>query len=354
MRPKKCATTIKDVAREAGVSVSTVSRVLNAKDDVSFETNQKVQDVVDRLGYSSSLAARGLRSHETHMIGLIMPDVATPYCVKIMAGVNRGIAQLDYDLIIFTNGDSRKYEQIGRARRYVSLLNGTIADGVIVVAPHGVDFSTNAPLVVIDPYGEIANYPSINATNRTGVMAGMRYLLGLGHRRIGFITGRLELLSAERRLLGYKDALREAGIPIAEELIQIGDYTTEIAVPAVRTLLSLQNRPTAICASNDMSAIAVYQVAREMNLSIPEDISVIGFDNIPMSAYLDPPLTTVDQFMADMGTLAVEMVVDLIQGKPVTTQIQKFPTQLVIRGSCAPPKWIKLDGTSVTLSEITG
>jgi LacI family transcriptional regulator len=171
-----------------------------------------------------------------------------------------------------------------------------------------------------------------------GPTPNMRYLLGFGHRRIGFITGRLELVSAGQRLEGYKESLAEAGILVDDELIRFGDYSIELALAAARSLLELKDRPTAIFGSNDTSAIAVYQVAQEMNLRIPDDLSVIGFDNIPSSAYLNPPLTTVDQFMASMGTRAVEMVVGLIQGKPMETQIQKFDTRLLIRESCSAPR----------------
>ena len=141
MRNKKRAATIQDVAREAGVSVSTVSRVLNGKDDVAFETYEKVQHVIEELGYASSLAARGMRSRRTNVIGLIMPDVASPYCVEVMRGVNRAIAQLDYDLIVYTTGDIRKYGTADQERHYVKLLNGSITDGVIVVTPAATDFS---------------------------------------------------------------------------------------------------------------------------------------------------------------------------------------------------------------------
>jgi LacI family transcriptional regulator len=162
----------------------------------------------------------------------------------------------------------------------------------------------------------------------------MAYLTELGHHRIGFITGRLDLVSANRRLRGYKEGLAAAGIPLDEKLIQIGDYMTERAVECARALLSLDDPPTAIFAANDMSAIGVYQVAREMGLRIPEDISVVGFDNLRESALLNPPLTTVDQFISKMGTLAVDMVVRLVKGEALETHLHKIPTQLVVRDSC--------------------
>jgi LacI family transcriptional regulator len=336
MRNKKRAATIQDVAREAGVSVSTVSRVLNGKDDVAFETYEKVQHVVEELGYTSSLAARGMRSRRTNVIGLIMPDVASPYCIEVMRGVNQAIAQLDYDLIVYTTGDIRKYGTADQERHYVKLLNGSITDGVIVVTPAATDFPTDAPLVAIDPNNESPDCPAIIGTNRAGALAAMTYLTGLGHRRIGHITGRLELVSACDRLQGYKDGLAESGIPLDEDLIQVGDYLTETAEECTRALLSLKDPPTAIFAANDMSAMGVYQAAQAAGVRIPQDLSVVGFDNLRESTFLNPPLTTVDQFIAEMGTTATEMVVKLVKGGQLEKNLLKIPTQLVIRNSCLP------------------
>ena len=326
--------TIHDVAKAARVSVSTVSRVQNDKDDVAPETYERVQRVISEMGYASSLAARGMRSRRTNVLGLIMPDVANPYCIEVMRGVNQAIARSDYNLVVYTTGDIRKYGTAEQERRYVALLNGGITDGVIVVTPAATDFSTDAPVVAIDPNNESPDCPAIIATNRAGALAAMTYLTGLGHRRIGFITGRLELVSASRRLRGYKEGLAASGIPLDEKLIQIGDYTTETAVGCTRALLALDDPPTAIFASNDMSAMGVYQAAKEAGVRIPEDLSVVGFDNLQESTFLDPPLTTIDQFISEMGTLATDMVVRLVQGEALETDLHKITTQLVVRDSC--------------------
>lgn len=347
MVKKKRTVTIQDVAKEAGVSVSTVSRVLNGKDDVALETIEKVQEVVRALCYASSLAARGMRSLRTNVIGLIMPDVGSPYCIEVMRGVNRAISQSDYELIIYTTGDIRKYGTAEEERRYVTLLNGNITDGVIVVTPVATDFLTHPPIVAIDPNNESPECPGIVADNREGALIAMNYLTGLGHRRIGFITGRLDLVSGCQRLQGYKDCLAVAGIPFEDELVQTGDYTTETAIGCTRALLSLKNPPTAIFASNDMSAAGVYQAAKEEKIQIPNDLSVIGFDNLPESAYLHPALTTIDQFVAEMGYIATQMVVKLVKGEALPANLPgtvdfiqdcnlfKIPTQLVIRDSCS-------------------
>jgi LacI family transcriptional regulator len=328
------AVTIQDVAETAGVSVSTVSRVLNDKDDVSPETYERVQRVISELGYVSSLAARGMRSRYTGVIGLIMPDVSSFYSVAVMKGVNRAIADIDYDLIVYTNGDIRKNDSAYQESYYVSLLNGSVTDGVIVVTPAATNFSTNAPVVAIDPNNESPDCHAVISTNYKGARQAMSYLMDLGHRRIGFITGRLELVSAIRRLKGYKDSLVKASIPLEEQLIQIGDYHTETAVECTRALLSLKDPPTAIFASNDMSAIGVYQVAGEFGLHIPDDLSVMGFDNLRETEFLQPALTTISQYIPEMGYLATELVVKLIKGEELEDKLHKIQTQLVVRESC--------------------
>lgn len=334
MGRSKKAVTIQDVAEAAGVSISTVSRVLNDKDDVAPETYRKVQDVIEELGYTSSLAARSMRSRKTNVIGLIIPDVDDPFAIQVMKGVNRAIVELDYDLIIYTGGDIRKESFADRQRRYVSLLNSSVTDGVIVVTPSATTFSTVAPVVVVDPNNECPNCLAVIATNRAGALSAMEHLIGLGHRRIGFIGGRSDLQSAVRRLQGYKDGLQQASLSLDPELIQVGDYSLEMGFACARNLLDLPDPPTAIFAANDRSAIGVLTAAQEAGLRVPDDLSVVGFDNIPEAAYIDPNLTTVDQFIDKMGYVATEMLVGLIQGNSLDSNLYKIPTRLIIRDSC--------------------
>jgi len=334
MRRTKQTVTIEDVAKTAGVSVSTVSRVLNGKVDVAVETQDRIRSVIDDLGYTTNLAARSMRSFKKNMIGLIMPDIAYPFAIEVMKGVNRAISESEFDLLVYTTGDVRKSGRASHEQKYVSLLNNSITDGVIIVAPVTGEFVTDAPIVSIDPLMSNPNYPSVHATNYQGAMDAMSYLLGLGHRRIGFISGRAELESSARRLKGYRDALEKADIPIDEELIASGDYTTETGIQSTRRLLSLNNPPTAIFASNDQMAMGVYQVAQERGLRIPEDLSVVGFDNIMESKYMG--LTTVDQFISEMGYVATQMLIKLINRTPLDSQTYRMQTQLVVRTSCRP------------------
>jgi LacI family transcriptional regulator len=334
MRRRKRSVTIQDVAKAAGVSVSTVSRVLNDKDDVAPETYDKVQDVIRELDYTSNLAAKSMRSRRTNVIGMIMPDVEQPFPIEVMKGVNQAITALDYDLIVYTNGDIKKNSTVEREQQYVALLNNSITDGVIVVTPAATAFSTASPVVAVDPHHESADYPAVIATNREGSLAAMEYLISLGHRRIGFINGRPELQSAVRRLQGYKDALQQANIPLDPELVQTGDFTAEMGFVCAQQLLNLPDPPTAIFAANDQSAIGTTKAAREARLQLPNDLSIIGFDNIPEAAYAHPALTTVDQSVVKMGYVATEMLINLIREEPLDSDLYKMPTRLIIRDSC--------------------
>jgi len=334
MNRNKTTTTIRDVAQAAGVSISTVSRVLNNKDDVAPETYEKVQEVIDELGYTSSLAARGMRSRRMNVIGLVMPDVGDPFSIQVMKGVSRAIAELDYELIVYTGGEFQRETSADRERRFVSLLGGGITDGVIVVTPTTTSFPTASPVVVVDPNVETHDCPAVIATNRDGALTAVEYLISLGHRRIGFIGGRSELQSAVRRLQGYKDGLARAGIPLDPDLIQTGDYSRKAGFAGTQRLLNLSDPPTAIFASNDQSATGAIKAVLEAGLHVPDDISVVGFDNVPEVAYAHPRLTTVDQSIDKMGYIATEMLISLIEGDALESDLYKVPTQLIVRDSC--------------------
>jgi len=189
MCPKKQSVTIQDVAKAAGVSVSTVSRVLNGKVDVSSVTQEHIEETIQQLGYTSNLAARSMRSKRNHLVGLIMPDIAYPFAWEVMKGVNRAIAESEYDLLVYTRGDVRKYGTAAHEQQIVSLLNGSITDGLLIVAPVSEEFFSNAPIVSVDHLAVRPGYPSVHSTNYEGALEAVRYLLSLGHRRIGFISG---------------------------------------------------------------------------------------------------------------------------------------------------------------------
>lgn len=332
MTAKKRTVTIQDVAKTAGVSVSTVSRVLNAKVDVASDTQARVLKVIKELGYTSNLAARSMRSRKKNLIGLVVPDIGFPYSIEIMKGINRAIAETSFDLLLYTTGGIQKDGTIMREQHYVSLLNNSLTDGAIIVASAAAEFITDAPIIAVDPHLLNPNYPCVQGTNYQGAIAAMEYLLRLGHRRIAYINGRPEIASAGIRLQGYRDALLNAGVELDESLILPGDFSTDTGRKRALQLLSLDNPPSAIFAANDQSAIGVFQAADELGVRIPDELSVVGFDNISEAKYLG--LTTVDQFLADMGYVAIHMLIKLINNEPLDEQIYKMPTKLVERSSC--------------------
>jgi LacI family transcriptional regulator len=336
MGRKRKSVTIYDVAKAAGVSVSTVSRVLNDKVDVASETQERVLAVIDQMEYTSNLAARSMRSRKKNLIGLIVPDIGSPYSIEVMKGINRAIAESPFDLLVYTTGDVKKSGAASHEQYYVSLLNNSITDGAIVVASAASGFISDAPIVSVDPHGDPVEdepgYPFVQGTNYQGAVEAMAYLLDLGHTRIGFITGRPEIGSGQRRLKGYKHALADAGIKIDDELIIEGDFTTESGYRCGLSLLKLENPPTAIFAANDQSALGVFQAAEELGIKIPQDCSVVGFDNISEAKHLG--LTTIDQFLEEMGYIAVQMLIKLIDGAQLDEPVYKMPTKLVERTSC--------------------
>lgn len=326
--------TIRDVARRAGVSVSTVSRVLNDKDDVASETAATVRRVIEELGYASSIAARSLRSRTTNVVGLVVPDLWHPFTSLVIRGVNQVTAAQGYDLLAYAGARRNPNSVAHWEVQLVAQLNGTVTDGIIVVTPNAATYRTASPLVAIDPYQATTEFPAVIATNYQGVLEAMAYLVSLGHRRIGFIAGRPDLESAKRRLDGYHAGLAQASITVDPALIVTGDYTRAASIKCAEQLLALTTPPTAIMASSDETAFGVYDAAAARGVRIPEELSVVGFDNTLESTSVNPPLTTVDQFIEKMGVLAAELVLKLIQGQPCESQQYKVATRLVVRQSC--------------------
>ena len=333
MSRKKNSLTIRDVADACGVSVSTVSRVLNDKDDVAAETYEKVRRVIADMGYTSSLAATSMRSRRTNVIGILVVDLGDPFSLELFKGIGKAIRGTEYDLIIYSSGHIATTAESGWERRYLSRLDGSITDGVLVVTPTTEDLIAISPLVALDPH-EHNVFPAVISANREGAIAVMEYLIDLGHRRIGFITGRQGLVSSNRRQQGYIEALEQAGLPVDATLIQQGDYTHETGFRCAQHLFALPDPPTAIFAANDQSALGVLDAANEVGLRVPDDLSVVGFDNIPLATCSMPGLTTVDQSVSEMGYVATTMLIKLIQGETLDESLCKIPTRLVIRDSC--------------------
>ncbi|MFZ7088889.1 LacI family DNA-binding transcriptional regulator [Curtobacterium sp. RRHDQ10] len=324
--------TISDVARAAGVSVPTVSKVINGRDGVATATSKRVLGVIETLGYESSLVARSLRRSRTDVIGILVTEFE-PFSTELLKGISSAATGTGYELLAYAGlvvGETRT----GWERRSLSRLAGTLIDGAIVVTPTTLMASTPIPVVSIDPHTGPEGHAAIDSDNVGGARAATEHLIALGHRRIAHIRGRRDLASAELREVGYRQALAAAGIPFDPDLVRVGDYQTAATADAARELLGMPDRPTAVFAANDSSALGVLEVARVLGLRVPEDLSVVGFDDVPSAASSVPPLTTVAQPLHDLGAQAFGMLLGLLQGGEVPGHVQ-LPTTLVVRASTA-------------------
>ena len=332
---EKSSVTIADVAEATHVSKMTVSRVINGQPGVSAKTRQRILEAIEQLGYVHSANSR-TRSNGVRLIGLLIPDITTTYMGEILRGVSGAAERLDYGLMLYTQGSTGHTQ---RTSYYLSLLNNSFVNGVLMVVPLDFEVIVNdlkehdIRYVIIDHHNGTDNEPSVTATNSKGVRDAMRHLLALGHQRIGFITGRMDIACSHDRLQGYRDGLAEVGLPFDADLVREGDFTQPIGFHQTQALLQLREPPTAIIASNDVMAFGVMDATKAAGLSIGRDLSIIGFDDILMASQTYPTLTTVRQPMAEMGETALELLTTLIEGRPALTMRRELPTELVIRES---------------------
>ncbi len=324
--------TITDVARKAGVSVATVSKVINQRYGVAASTAQQVMAVVDSLGYESSLVASSLRRHSTKVIGILVAEFE-PFSTEILKGIASATVGTGYELLAYSGNASR--DQVGWERRSLSRLGGTLIDGAVLVTPTEVVTDATIPMVAVDPHAGPTGPSTIDSDNVGGARAATMHLLELGHRRIAHVRGRKDLESARLREQGFREALADAHVPLDENLVRYGGYRAEETTEAARELLTLPERPTAIFAANDLSAIRIVEIAHELGLRVPEDLSVVGFDNIPESASCTPPLTTIAQPLQQMGADAVRLLIEIIAGTRSTEHLH-LPSELIVRGSTGP------------------
>jgi LacI family transcriptional regulator len=328
--------TIVDVAREAGVSYSTVSRVVNNKDYIVPEKRARVLAAIERLGYVPNIQARKLAGGRAQVVGLVLHDLWSSYAVEILRGIDAELASEQYDLMLYTSHGRPATESV-----YVSTLTQGLAEGLLLLLPRGLSAYIGGlterqfPYVLIDHEGVPGVERAVGATNRQGAYDATRHLLALGHRRIGFITGKLEVGASKDRLAGYRAALEACDTPIDEALIVQGDFLRPRAQEAARQLLQRTPTPTAIFASNDVSAFGVMDVARERGLAIPDDLSVVGFDDIPEAANVHPALTTVRQPLEEMGRVAARMLLRMMREHERPSERLELPTELIVRSSTA-------------------
>ncbi|QRP49135.1 LacI family DNA-binding transcriptional regulator [Amycolatopsis sp. FDAARGOS 1241] len=336
MQPRS-RVTIRDVAAHAGVSVATVSKVINQRYGVAADTFARVRAVIDELGYEASLVAQSLRNHKTNVIGILVADLE-PFSTELLKGAADAIRGTGFELVVYSAG-GRTGDPEGWERRYLSRLSGTLVDGAVLVTPAAeLEGLPGTPVVAVDPHTGRSPLPAIVSDNLRGAQLATEHLLGLGHRRIALLAGRPDLQSAQLRETGYRHALAAAGVEVDETLVVAGDYDGELAAASARELLTRPDRPTAVFAANDTSAIATLEAASALGLRVPDDVSVVGFDNIPESALCTPPLTTVEQPIREMGHRAITVLIGLMNGGPEEREPVVLDTKLVVRSSSAAPR----------------
>ena len=338
----KKSVTIRDVAQRAGVSIAAVSRALNESGYVSSEIKQRVREAVQDLHYRPHDSARGLKLQRTNTIGLVIADITNPFYAELAAGVLSSAKKWGYHVILAAMDEEPAQEE-----EYLNVLMEKRVAGILAVATgqnsrlwrEAIDLGIK--VVLVDR--KVASSPDADAVLLDNVKGGYdatAYLIALGHRRIGIISGPLSTTTGQGRLHGYYKALEEAALPIDPELVQMVSFKRQSGIQAMEQLLAVRKPPTAIFASNNLHGEAAMFALRQRGIRIPEDISLIMFDDVPWASLTMPPLTVVAQPTSLLGTHAVEQLMQRLQHPNV--QVSEGRTivlepELIVRESCAPP-----------------
>lgn len=332
---------IDEVAKLAGVSKATVSKVLNNRAYVSAEARARIERVIAETGFVPNQRARGLIKRRSFILGLLIPFThdqlfGDPHLLECMRGIEAEANTCEYNVLL-----SIARAPAETASAYVRLMRSDIIDGAIVMETLDIDPFLAAlehheqPLIVLG-YARQSALPAVHADDYGGAVQVMRYLLSLGHRRIGIISSTIQPFGIEERLRGVKDTLTADGLCFDEQLLALGDFSAESGERAGRTLLERPDRPTAIFALNDRMALGVMRAAQSLGLSVPADLSLVGFDDISIASFATPALTTVRQPGFAMGQAAAKAFFMRLAGEtpPASTVI---PTELVVRQSATHP-----------------
>ena len=330
--------TIRDIARAAGVSVATVSRVINGRPDVSPATRDAVLRVARAHNFTTNRSARALSVGRTGLIGFTVPWVDQNYFTGILSGAAEALHEQEQRVVLCPTHHEHDREVTLLER----LMNGT-TDGAIVLLPEESSEELRRlqeygyPFVVADPREPLdEGIPAVSASHSAGARAATDHLIRLGHRRIAFVTGFRGWTATEERLQGYKAALAAAGIPFLPELVAEGQFNADTGYSAARQLLELPDRPTAIFASNDNMAAGALRAAQGRGLRVPDDLSVVGFDDTELARIVGPRLTTVRQPLAELGRTAVSLLNRLIDGQRIEALRVELSTRLIVRESTGP------------------
>ncbi len=327
--------TIKDVARDAGVSIATVSRVYNGSALVSEDTTRRVLEVTTRLDYWPNSAARSLSTRSTHALGVLLPDLHGEFFSEIIRGIDHAARKEQYQIVL-----SSSHADAGELVSAARTLRGRI-DGLIAMAPNKgsaqaiEDFTKHFPVVLLNPGPQVKSCGAISVANGEGAYAMVSHLVKLGHRRIAILKGPAGNVDAEERLRGYRKALAEGGGEISPSLEIDGDFSQLSGYESACEIIRREPRPTAVFAANDYMAIGLISALSERGVRVPRDMAVTGFDDIELARYLSPPLTTVRVDAYGLGERAVIQWLEAVRSNGASRPKQEvLPTTLVVRTSC--------------------
>lgn len=342
--------TIRDVAKAAGASVSTVSAALNQSDYVSESTRNKIEEAIKQLNYRPNALARGLRLRKTHSIAIVVPDLSNSFYVELVRGAEDYSASVKYTLLI---GDSR--ESWEDERSYLDSFERRRVDGVIRVPALSAPRKRTAavtgdiPVVYADRFPPLPEprIARVGVDNVRAAESAIRYLISLGHRRIGVIVGDASSGTSTDRLRGYMQELQRANIRSDRTLIHEGHNDVESGHSHAMQLLTHPNRPTAIFCTNNLMAMGAFAAIQELELLCPEDISLVGFDDFYWATMLRPKMTVVSQPAREIGMMAARMLIDEIEGRQSIASPMLLGTKLIVRDSCCPPRFAEVSTARV-------
>ncbi|MDR7239752.1 catabolite control protein A [Neobacillus drentensis] len=327
--------TIYDVAREANVSMATVSRVVNGNPNVKPVTRKKVLEVIDRLGYRPNAVARGLASKKTTTVGVIIPDISNIFFAELARGIEDIATMYKYNIIL-SNSDQNKDKEF----HLLNTMLGKQVDGLVfmggnITAEHVEEFGKSpVPIVLAGSIEESSTMPSVNIDYEEAVYDSIKEFIEKGHKNIAFVVGPLhEPKNTFKKLRGYQRALAESGIPYNDELVVEGDYTYDSGIEAIEKLLEAADRPTAILVGADEMALGVVHGAEDKGYKIPEDFEVITSDNTRLSLMVRPQLTTIVQPLYDIGAVAMRLLTKLMNKEKVSEQVVVLPHRIEHRQS---------------------
>lgn len=327
--------TIYDVAREANVSMATVSRVVNGNPNVKPATRKKVLEVISRLGYRPNAVARGLASKKTTTVGVIIPDISSTFFAELARGIEDIATMYKYNIIL-SNSDQNKDKEL----HLLNTMLGKQVDGIVFMGgnisqEHVEEFEKSpVPIVLAGSIEETEQVPSVNIDYEQASYDVTKSFIENGHKQIGFVIGPLhEPINEKKKLIGYKRALHEAGIEYIEELVVEGDYTYDSGIEAFEKLLEVENKPTAVFVGSDEMALGVIHGAEDKGYNIPEDFEVISSDNTRLALMVRPQLTSVVQPLYDIGAVAMRLLTKLMNKEKVSEQTVILPHRIEKRNS---------------------